>query len=213
VTAATAVFDILGTCFPLDQLALSPWTVDLWLARSQRDAMALSEAGGYRPLTDILRAELARTLFEQGFDGADAAVDSTMQSLRRLAPREDLPAAVRRLANAGWSIVALASAPGDLTRALLSSSGLLTFFEHVISCDEVGHFKPHRSVYETAIRRAPGQAWMITAHSWDVMGALRAGMRGAFISNLEGRYLDAYPQPDLIASSLSEAVDEMIAGG
>ena len=64
----TVVFDIIGTCFSLDsprrrlaELGAPEHALELWFAQTLRDAIALSHAGRYRPLRDVLRAELPRT--------------------------------------------------------------------------------------------------------------------------------------------------------
>jgi 2-haloacid dehalogenase len=68
-TRGTVSFDIIGTCFSLDlprtrlvELGAPAHALQLWFAQTLRDAFALSHAGGYRPLKEVLEAELPRTL-------------------------------------------------------------------------------------------------------------------------------------------------------
>jgi 2-haloacid dehalogenase len=61
-----------------------------------------------------------------------------------------------------------------------------------------------------ARREAEGETWMVAAHAWDIAGASRAGLRTAFITQLEGGYLDVYPQPDVTAGSLPDAVGQVM---
>ena len=67
--SSTIAFDIIGTCFNLSvprrrlkELGAPDETLELWFAQTLRDAFALSHAGGYRPLKELLSAELPRTL-------------------------------------------------------------------------------------------------------------------------------------------------------
>jgi 2-haloacid dehalogenase len=76
------VFDIIGTCFSLDkprqrlvELGAPPHALELWFAQTLRDAFALSHAGSYRPLEEVLEAELPRTLKVLGIE-ADAQMRS-----------------------------------------------------------------------------------------------------------------------------------------
>ena len=76
-TTGTVVFDIIGTCFSLDlprqrlvELGAPDYTVQLWFAQTLRDAFALSHAGGYRPLKEVLEAELPRTLKMIGIEAS-----------------------------------------------------------------------------------------------------------------------------------------------
>lgn len=73
-----AVFDIIGTCLSLDkprqrlvELGAPPHALKLWFAQTLRDAFALSHAGCYLPLEEVLEAELPRTLKVLGIE-ADA---------------------------------------------------------------------------------------------------------------------------------------------
>ncbi len=68
-TRGTVVFDIIGTCFSLEkphqrlvELGAPTYALDLWFAQTLRDAFALSHAGAYRPLKQVLEAELPRTM-------------------------------------------------------------------------------------------------------------------------------------------------------
>lgn len=68
-TKGTVAFDIIGTCFSLDkprqrlvELGAPPHALELWFAQTLRDAFGLSPAGSYRPLKEVLEAELPRTL-------------------------------------------------------------------------------------------------------------------------------------------------------
>ncbi|MBD1925410.1 hypothetical protein H6F74_03785 [Trichocoleus sp. FACHB-90] len=80
-TKGTVVFDIIGTCFSLDkprqrlvELGAPPHALQLWFAQTLRDAFALSHAGSYRPLKEVLEAELPQTLKVLGIE-ADADND------------------------------------------------------------------------------------------------------------------------------------------
>ena len=72
------IFDIIRTCFSLDklrkrlvELGVLPHALELWFAQTLRDAFALPHAGSYRPLKEVLEAELPRTLKVLGIE-ADA---------------------------------------------------------------------------------------------------------------------------------------------
>ncbi|MBD1934671.1 MULTISPECIES: hypothetical protein [Cyanophyceae] len=74
-TKGTVVFDIIGTCFSLDkprqrlvELGAPSHALELWFAQTLRDAFALSHAGSYRPLKEVLEAELPRTLKVLGIE-------------------------------------------------------------------------------------------------------------------------------------------------
>jgi 2-haloacid dehalogenase len=51
---------------------------------------------------------------------------------------------------------------------------------------------------------------MVAAHAWDIAGAACAGLRTAFINQEEKDYLGVYPQPEVIASDLVEAANQIV---
>ena len=73
-----------------------------------------------------------------------------------------------------------------------------------MSVDEAGALKPAPEVYQFACRRLgiePGDAWMVAAHGWDIAGATRAGMRGAFVAR-PGQSADPFAAPELSGPDL-----------
>lgn len=189
-----------------------PQTLELWFAQSLRDAFALSHAGGYRPLKEVLSAELPRTLAKAGVNTGSEAVANVVGAFAELEPQPGLREALVRASGAGVKLLALTNGSADSTRQLLERSGVLECFAALLSCDEVRRTKPHPEVYAIARRKAEGELWLVAAHAWDVAGALMAGLRGAYVSEQEGSYLESvYPEPDLVAATLQEAVDGILA--
>jgi 2-haloacid dehalogenase len=207
----TVVFDIIGTCFSLRRVSEAlakagapPHSLALWFARSLRDAFALSHAGGYQPLKAVLEAELARTLRQLEVAATPEQVGEITASFGQLEPQAGFSELVAELAGDGWRILALTNSSVQATEGLLRAAGVLSHFSALLSCDQVQKTKPHPAVYELARREAQGQVWMVAAHAWDIQGAARAGFRTIFISELEGGYLDVYPEPDVEVARLSE---------
>jgi 2-haloacid dehalogenase len=207
----TVVFDIIGTCFSLSQVAdalsragAPPHALPLWFARSLRDGFALSHAGGYQPLKAVLEAELARTLRQLQVAATPEQVGQITGSFGQLEPQPGFSELVAELAGDGWRILALTNSSSEATKGLLERAGALQHFSALLSCDQVQKTKPHPDVYELARREAQGDVWMVAAHAWDIQGAIRAGFRTIFISDLEGGYLEVYPEPDVTVARLSE---------
>lgn len=213
----TAVFDIIGTCFSLEKprralgrLGAPEYALDLWFAQGLRDSFAFSHAGGYRPLKDMLRAELARTVRLLGLQPSDDDLGAVLSTFAELDPRPDLAEAVKVLADGGWLLLALTMGAAEATRGLLERAGVADRFGGLLSCDSISITKPNRAVYELALERSGPRTWMVAAHAWDIAGASRAGLRTAFITSVEGTYLDMYPKPDVIADSVFEATRAMV---
>ncbi|MEW5857434.1 MAG: HAD family hydrolase [Cyanobacteriota bacterium] len=214
----TVVFDIIGTCFSLDkprqkliELGAPPYALQLWFAQTLRDAFALSHAGGYRPLKEVLEAELPRTLKVLGIEADSEQRSQVVNSFSELEPQPSALEAFRLMTTAGWKLVALTNGSEDSTRKLLARANALDYFSSIHSCDAIQKTKPHSDVYALAKQDAEGDLWMVAAHAWDIAGAACAGLRTAFITEQEKEYLSIYPQPEVVASDLLEAAEQLVA--
>jgi 2-haloacid dehalogenase len=214
----TIAFDIIGTLFSLESLrphlasAGAPEkALEVWFAESLRDYFAFSHAGGYVPLKDVLEASLRRTLEAVHVDPTPDRIGAVMAGLTELELAPGARKACSLLRDAGCRLVALTNGSEEITRSLLRRAGILDWFDSIHSCDSIGISKPHPAVYDMARVDAPGELWMVAAHAWDVAGAKEAGLRTAWVSSKEGRYLDVLPAPDVVAPDLATAADQMVA--
>ncbi|CAN5733734.1 haloacid dehalogenase type II [soil metagenome] len=213
----TVAFDVIGTLFSLDRprrafvdAGAAPETVDLWFAQSLRDYFAWSHAGAYAPLAEVLRATLPRVLAAHGIADDEEAEEGVMAAMARLEPVPDAAQALRMFSDGGWRIIAVTNGAEASTHGLLAAAGLRERFFQLLSCDDIGVSKPHPRVYEWARGAAEGELWMLAAHAWDVAGALRSGLKAAWVSQPEGRYPAVYPEPNVTAPSLAEAARHMM---
>ena len=207
----TAVFDIVGTFFSLEPLrqrltalGAPENALELWFAESLRDYFAVSHSGGYVPLQEILAAELPRTLAILGKGSQEPSrIELVLKGLRVLNPNDGALEAVTRFIRAGWKVIALTNGSEEHARTLLERAGIAGSFSAVLSADSVHHSKPHPDVYELARHELDGEGWLLSVHAWDVMGARRAGLHGAWVSKKEKRWLSAFDEPDLVAPDLA----------
>ena len=214
----TIVFDIIGTCFSLNQprqqlmeLGAPAHAMQLWFAQSLRDSFALSHAGHYQPLKKILEAELPRSLAALGIQAEDEQLAQVVQTFSQLELQAGAETAFRTLVNAGWRLVALTNGSEESTHKLLEQVGVLSYFDRIFSCDAVQKTKPHPAVYALVKQNDPGEMWMVAAHAWDIMGAVSAGLRTVFINQEEAAYLAVYPQPEIVAIDLIDAANQIVS--
>jgi 2-haloacid dehalogenase len=218
-TKGTVVFDIIGTCFSLDkprqrlaELGAPPYALQLWFAQTLRDAFALSHAGSYRSLKDVLEAELPRTLKVLDVQADAQQRLHIVNSFTELEPQPEALEAFHLLATTGWKLVALTNGSKESTHKLLEHANALEYFASIFSCDAIQKTKPHPDVYALAKQDAEGDVWMVAAHAWDIAGAACAGLRTVFITQEEKDYLGVYPQPEVVANDLIEAANQLLEG-
>jgi 2-haloacid dehalogenase len=187
------------------------------VAEAFRDALLLTMAdtlsgGAYRPLPDYLRATLERVLRAGGRDLG--VLDAAMRRAAAMDPFPEAESALSTLHGAGLHVGVLTNSTAKAADAALAAAGLRERFEMVIGSDEVQRFKPHPHVYEHAVERVnvdPGEIALVAAHGWDVMGAMRAGLRGAWVARSERWLVPVVPEPDVRGEDLEEVARAIMA--
>ena len=209
------LFDLFETCLQLEGLrarftALGrPGTdLELFFARLLHQGMAMTLAGEAPPFRTVAADMLRRT---SGRDLTDDQVASVLDGFRELPVHDDVRSALTLLRDAGVPAYGFTHGSAATASAALEHGGVRDLFVDVFSSEEIHSFKPPRRVYEFAVERTAAPAArtaLVAVHSWDVHGALAAGLLGGFCERLEGRVPDAVLRPHVTA----EALDDVVAG-
>jgi len=209
--------DVFGTMLRLD--ALGARFVDvgrpaedarLFFASTLRDGMALTLAGPAPPFLDVARATL-RTIVGPAL--SPEAVEHVLDGLRQLPPHPDVEPALMALARARVPTYAFTHGDPAVATAALDRAGLRTYLREVLSTEAVRAFKPAPRTYEWACEQVdspPERTALLAAHSWDVNGAILAGLVGALATRLEGRVSEVARRPHVIADRLDDAVIRLL---
>ena len=205
------IFDVNETI--LDLGALDPlftrWFGDPtarkeWFVQTLHFAMTLAATREFRSFGEVGLAALAELARRRGMSLPDDAAAWLREALLRLPAHPDVAPAVDILRDAGLVTAALSNNPLLVVQQQLHHAGLFRLFTEVMSVDEAGALKPAPEVYEFAVRRldlAPDSIWMVAAHGWDIAGATRAGLRGAFVAR-PGQSPDPFAPPEIVADDL-----------
>lgn len=206
------IFDVVGTLFSPEPLRgvfkkhhVPEWVVDVWFARLFHAAFAATLAGRYRPYRELGDAALRQVLAARGLD--EAVVERALESLPHLPPWEDARACLEALCERGHRLAALTNGGPRTLDSLLRGSGLAGYFALTMSADEIGACKPDPRPYRRVLDRAratPGDACMVAAHGWDVLGADAAGLRTVWMRRLEKRWPFPGRPPGATVDSLAE---------
>lgn len=216
------VFDVNETLLDLsslnprfERLFGDPAAAGDWFGQLLRNAMVCTLTGSYRDFGRLGRDALRLTARRRGISLTDLEVQSVVDAMTELPAHPDVRPALARLQDGGFRLAALSNSSADGLARQLSNAGLADFFEAVLSVDAVRVFKPHPAVYRMAAEKleAPiGRLRMIAAHSWDTTGAIRAGMRAAFVAR-PGTFLGENDErPEIIGADLEEIADRLLAG-
>ena len=134
-----------------------------------------------------------------------------MAGYRKLPAFADVQASLPALKDRGFRLFAFSNGRPDDVAALLENSGISSYFEDVVSTDEIKSFKPNPAVYAHFLRRtgATGkEAWLISGNPFDVIGAISAGLRGAWVKRSAQALYDPWEiQPTVTISTIAELAD------
>jgi 2-haloacid dehalogenase len=215
------VFDVnetlldLGTMEPTfrrifgDKSAMRLWFTNLILY-----SVALTVAGCYVPFTDIGAAVMKMQADARGINITEKDKKELTDKFSTMPPYSEVPAALRKLRNAGFRLFCLTDNLLEVQTRQLTHGGIVDLFERRFSADGVKHHKPSRQAYayvEKELRVQPSELCMIACHTWDTLGAVAAGWQAALIKRVGNDVLGVGPQPHIVGNDLNDVADQLIA--
>lgn len=180
-----------------------------WFAGVLRDGFALTAAGAYADFASVALDGL-RTLLPGGagqVQDVEAAARHILDGFAHLEVHPDVPDAVRRLRSAGFRLATMTNGSSALTERLLATAGLADSFETMLDVAGPRCWKPAPAAYRYAIEQMgvrPNEAMLVAVHPWDVDGALRAGLGGAWLRRGAAGYPQTMSRPTHSVQDLHE---------
>ena len=214
------VFDLMGTLLDLRAMDthFERFFGDAsirkeWFMQTQQLAMAAMLTNNYEDFGVQVDTGLEITARHYKVSMLGEEKNLILGTLRKLRPYPDVANSLQRLRDAGLRLATLTNATVQSAEAQLSHTGLQDHFEQVISADEVRCFKPALEVYQHAAKRLgvePGDLRLVSAHHWDVTGALQAGCAAVFVARTDQVMNPFGPQPDVRGADLGEIVEKIL---
>jgi 2-haloacid dehalogenase len=215
------VFDVnetlldLGTMEPTFQRIFGDKSaMRLWFANLILYSAALTVADCYVPFTDIGSAVMKMLASTRGIRIDDTDKKELTDKFSTMPPYPEVPAALRKLRNAGFRLFCLTDNLLEVQTRQLQHGGIVDLFERRFSADGVKHHKPSRQAYsyvEQELGVKPSDLCMIACHTWDTLGAVAAGWQAALIKRVGNDVLDVGPQPQIVGNDLNDVADQLIA--
>ena len=139
-------------------------------------------------------------------------MDQVLDAFATLPPYPDVKPSLERLRARGVRLLSLGNGSKEVADQLFEKAGLSSLVETRLSIDEVKHWKPHAAPYQYAVEKLglpASEVTLLAAHAWDVQGAKRAGLRGAWVGRLEKKFEPAMGEPDLAADTIAALVEKL----
>ncbi len=219
--ARVIAFDINETTLSLDALAPgferafgTADLVPLWFALLLQSSTVAVLTRVSVTFAELGAAALDNLAARRGITLGGDDRQAILGQFQNLTPHPDVAPNLQRLREAGLTTVALSNSSGQLLAGQLGNAGLAELFDHVISVETIGYFKPAPQVYQVAAERlgvAPVDLCLIAAHDWDTHGALRAGCQAAYVQRSPVPYNPHYDRPAIVGGDMNQVVDALLA--
>jgi 2-haloacid dehalogenase len=191
--AITLAFDVYGTLIDTAGVteALEQYVGDrakafsgLWRDRQLEYSFRRGLMQNYQSFAVCTRNALDYACAHFRTDIPQAERDKLMAGYKILPVFPDVKEGLEDLTSAGFRMFAFSNGLAEDVSGLLRNAGIDHYFAGVVSVDEIKSFKPNPAVYCHFLRRAQStgeEAWLISGNPFDVIGAISAGIRGAWI--------------------------------
>ena len=183
------------------------WRYRQRIEQYQDNIMMLGHSG----YLETARRAFVYTLGLNGVEASRDEVKEFMGAWQELSPFPEVVPALERL-KARYKLVALSNGEASYLSHLVKNQ-IRWDFDEVISVEVAGAFKPHPGVYRRAagiLGLEMGECLMVSANSFDVMGARSCGFRGAYVDRYRLPYEDTLYQPDIVVQDFTELAETLL---
>jgi 2-haloacid dehalogenase len=165
---------------------------------------------GHTPYREISQRAVAHVMDRCGIAYTKDEVRWLVSQIETLKPFPDVVSGLEKLRAKGYKLAILSNGDRDMLKAAEPHIGFA--FDHVISVQEAGYFKPHWKTYAKA-EEIMGQdrsgILFVANHAFDCIGAKSYGMRTVFIDRRKRPFGETPYQPDLIVANFAELADTL----
>jgi len=165
----------------------------------------------YENFAVCTRDALDYTCDRYGLEIGQEDKQALLHIYRELPAFDDVEGALADLAARDCRLFAFSNGSAEAVETLLSAASIRNRFLGVVSCDDIRSFKPNPAVYAHFLRQAQAtgnEAWLISGNPFDVIGAISAGMRGAWVRRTKDAIFDPCGiEPTITVTSLAELAD------
>lgn len=166
---------------------------------------------GHTPYREIGHRAVSFVMDRCGMTYSQDEVCWLVSEIEKLKPFPDVIVALGRL-HRDYQLAILSNGDRDMLAAAGPHIGFA--FDHVISVQEAGYFKPHWMTYASAediIGEERTSILFVANHAFDCIGAKAYGMRTAFIDRRKRPFGETPHQPDVIVEDFTELAAMLVS--
>ena len=219
----TCVFDAYGTLFDVAAAARIaaaepgreafaekwPQIAQDWRLKQLQYTWLRAVADAHTDFWQVTQDGLDYALEAAGFD--DNELRGRLLALYwELSAFPEVPQMLADLKAAGMQTAILSNGSPDMLAGAVESAGIGEVLDDVLSVQDVGVFKPHRSVYDMVGKRfgcVPEEVLFVSSNGWDAASAAGYGFFTAWV-NRAGEPMDRLPwKPQVVMQDLTGIAD------
>jgi 2-haloacid dehalogenase len=210
------IFDVYETLLDISEmgrrinvLTESKRGYTIWFELFMQYCFVNNSMDHFQDFMSIAKATLQMTGNKLGKIISETQADDVLQLLKHPPVFEEVPTALSQLRDEGYRVAALTNAPEKIVCDRMERTGLISYFEEVLSAEKARKYKPEKQVYQWAADKLhinTSEVLMVTTHIWDVAGAANAGMKTAWLQKGKQITDGLSPTPDLTCKTLIELV-------
>ena len=215
--AVTLAFDVYGTLvdthgvvYELQKLVGDKATnfSHTWREKQLEYSFRRGLMQNYEPFSVCTSNALDYTCSFYGMDLTDKQRKNLLDCYRSLPAFNDAKSGLEKLRENNCRLFAFSNGTADAVNSLLVTAGIREYFHGVVSVDDLKSFKPNPAVYSHFLRESGAKgssAWLISSNPFDVIGAISAGMRAAWVKRSKNTIFDPWGiEPTITIESLNE---------
>ena len=218
---ATIAFDVYGTLIDTDGVVsqLREWIgsqaetfSQTWRNKQLEYSFRRGLMRRYETFTVCTRQALEYCCVEYEVSFSSEQKDMLLQSYCGLPAFADVEESLGALKAEGHRLFAFSNGSAEAVEEVLQTNGLHQCFEDVVSCDALKTFKPNPDVYHYFMREAgeAKDAWLVSGNPFDVIGAVSAGMKSAWVKRTDRTVFDPWGiEPTVTVANLSKLCEKL----
>ena len=206
------LFDLYGTLLDMSDLERKLNKIfnnnkgyTLWLTVLMQYTIMDNCIGRFNEFTAVAKATLRMTAKKMRVEVTEEKLDDALELFKYLPLHEETIESLSLLQDQGYVLGVLTNASTRIVDERMERTGLVSYFDTVISCDQIKKYKPDIVTYKYAARKMevePADMLMVASPAWDIYGAGAAGLKTAFMERDDEGLYPLAAEPTITINSL-----------
>lgn len=191
------LIDTAGVTAALGDIAgdRAPAFAQRWREKQLEYSFRRALMGRYADFSVCIAQAFEYTCSQFGIAPDPASRDRLLGLYRTLPAFADVAPGLAALAKLPLRLFAFSNGRRDDVESLLEGAGIRQHFEGVVSLLDIRTFKPDPAAYRHFLDTAKvgsAEAWLVSSNPFDVIGALSAGMKAAWVKRSPDAIFDPW---------------------